>query len=128
MFWLGVFCCGVQACDARVTCGAEKATQGARVRQHGRHYGVQRTERSGSCRCERLQSQGSTVACCGGTSCGAACMSSLGVDKTTGGGCRQWHAAWGGAAAERIANGTERSGGRCCEPWTAGAEQQQRLL
>eukprot|EP00966_Prymnesium_polylepis_P062136 1441761-Prymnesium_polylepis.1 len=63
MFWLGVLCCGARACDARVTGGAEKATQGAHVQQHGRHYGVQRTERSGSCRCEQLQPQGSIVAC-----------------------------------------------------------------
>eukprot|EP00966_Prymnesium_polylepis_P295378 6820873-Prymnesium_polylepis.1 len=67
MFWLSVLSCGARACDARVTGGAEKATQGTRVLQHGRKTLTTPcsapTERSGSCRCERLQPQGSTVAC-----------------------------------------------------------------
>eukprot|EP00966_Prymnesium_polylepis_P159531 3686865-Prymnesium_polylepis.1 len=69
MLWLGVFCCGARAREARATYGAEKATQGARVRQH---------ERSGYRRCEpRMagaeQQQRLHIACCVGTCCGAAC-------------------------------------------------------
>eukprot|EP00966_Prymnesium_polylepis_P095422 2210247-Prymnesium_polylepis.1 len=58
-----------------------------------------------------------------GTCCGAACMLPSGVVEKTEGGGGQWHAAWGGAAGVRTTDG---SGCRRCEPWMAGAEQQQR--
>eukprot|EP00966_Prymnesium_polylepis_P077721 1800947-Prymnesium_polylepis.1 len=70
MLWLGVFCCGARAREARATYGAEKATQGERERQH---------ERSGCRRCEPWmagaeQQQQLCVSCCGGSSCGATRM------------------------------------------------------
>eukprot|EP00966_Prymnesium_polylepis_P085783 1985815-Prymnesium_polylepis.1 len=123
MLGLSVFSCGVQAGDARATCGADKATQGARAWRHGENYTVQRIEGSGSYRCEQPLHQNLNVSCCGGSSCGAARMPPLGVVETTGRGGEWWHAAWNDAAVARIDN----SGGRRCESRMAGAEQQQML-
>jgi hypothetical protein len=125
MLGLSVFSCGVQASDARAICGADKATQGACGWQHGGNNNVERNGSNGGLRREQMWLRNLSVFCCGGSSCGAACMLPPGVAKTTEGGGEQWHAVWEGAASVRTTDG---SGRRRYEPWMAGAEQQQLPL
>eukprot|EP00966_Prymnesium_polylepis_P292382 6752469-Prymnesium_polylepis.1 len=71
MLGLSVFSCGVRANDARGTCGADKATQGACGWQHGGNNTVQRIGSNSGLHREQLLPQNLSVFCCGGSSCGA---------------------------------------------------------